>query len=227
MTRSLQWLHLRWKTPPIRSSRTAEGNSQLRGGGCCAAALLVSIIFAGCGSEPPKTSAGAEKKAAAELAIPQDVQDAANSLLGSDAQVLLYGDLSKTGTQQMLAANVVPNTPKSTVAGTVVTRAVIAESIDGKWMELFRADEYLKNQKGYLALTPLQAVTGWKLQYENSQENGMSLYFTAVKQGSSEKTLPIAVRWNPATKRYQSMDLSYQHFLTEAATLGSPRSMLR
>ena len=88
------------------------------------------------------------------------------ALLGSDAQVLLYGDLAKTGTKQMLAANVVPNTPKSTVAGTVVTRAVIAENENGKWTELFRADEYLKNQKGYLALTPLQAVTGWKLQYE-------------------------------------------------------------
>ena len=57
----------------------------------------------------------------------------------------------------MLAANVVPNTPKSTVAGTVVTRAVIAENENGKWTELVRADEYLKNQKGYLALTPLQA----------------------------------------------------------------------
>jgi hypothetical protein len=129
--------------------------------------------------------------------------------------------------QQMLAANVVPNTPKSTVAGTVVTRAVIAENVNGKWTELFRADEYLKNQKGYLGLTPLQAVTGWRLQYENSPEKGLSLYFTPIKQGSSEKTLPIAVKWNPATKRYQSMDLSYEHFLGEAPSLENPRSMLR
>ena len=47
----------------------------------------------------------------------------------------------------MLAANVVPNTPKSTVAGTVVTRAVVAENVNGKWTELVRADEYLKNQR--------------------------------------------------------------------------------
>jgi hypothetical protein len=44
---------------------------------------------------------------------------------------------------------------------------------------------------------------------------------------SGGKTLPIAVRWNPATKRYQSMDLNYEHFLTEAPSLESPRSMLR
>jgi hypothetical protein len=194
---------------------------------CCAPAILAAgLLFAGCGSEPPKSTAEAEKKPA-EPAIPQDIQDAATALLGSDTQVLLYGDLARTGQKQFLAANVVPNTPKSTVAGTVVTRAVVAETVDGKWSELFRADEYLKNSKGYLALTPLQAVTGWKLQYENSDDKGMALYFTPVKQGSSEKTLPIAVRWNPAVKRYQSMDLSYQHFLNEAPSMGSPRSALR
>ncbi|HKN25509.1 MAG TPA: hypothetical protein VJX72_11735 [Candidatus Acidoferrum sp.] len=192
----------------------------------CAAALGCSLILVGCSSEAPKPAAEAEKKPA-EPAVPEEFQDAAAALLGSDAQVLLYGDLAKTGTKQMLAANVVPNTPKSTVAGTVVTRAVIAENENGKWSELFRADEYLKNQKGYLAMTPLQAVTGWKLQYENSPEKGMSLYFTPVKQGSNEKTLPIAVKWNPATKRYQSMDLSYEHFLNESPSIGSPRSALR
>jgi len=192
---------------------------------CCATILMAGLIFVGCSSESPKSAAQAEKPA--EPVAPQEVQDAATALLGSDAQVLLFGDLAKTGTEQMLAANVVPNTPKSTVAGTVVTRAVIAENVDGKWSELFRADEYLKNQKGYLALTPLQAVTGWKLQYENSPATGMALYFTPVKQGSSEKTLPIAVRWNPANKRYQSMDLSYQHFLNESPSIGNARSMLR
>jgi hypothetical protein len=224
MTRSLISIALLWKNGPV--PRTVRLSRWSRS--CCSAAILAfGLIFVGCGSEAPKPAAKTETKPP-EPAFPQEVQDAAATLLGSDAQVLLYGDLAKTGVQQMLAANVVPNTPKSTVAGTVVTRAVIAENDHGKWSELFRADEYLKNQKGYLALTPLQAVTGWKLQYENSPEKGMSLYFTPVKQGSTEKTLPIAVRWNPATKRYQSMDLSYEHFLNESPSIGnSPRSSLR
>ncbi len=193
---------------------------------CCSATFLaVTLLFAGCSSAPPKPAAEASKQPA-EPAVPEDIQDAAHALLGSDAQVLLFGDLAKTGTEQFLAANVVPNTPKSTVAGTVVTRAVVAENVNGQWTELVRADEYLKNQKGYLALTPLQAVQGWKLQYENSPEQGMSLYFTPIKQGAAEKTLPIAVRWNPATKRYESMDMTYQHFLGESPSLGSPRSSL-
>jgi hypothetical protein len=226
MTRLQARLFQEWKSVPARREGRRKGICYQLGRWGLTVALAPGLIFTGCDSGTTKPSAEAAKKAA-EPVIPQEVQDAAATLLGSGTQVLLYGDLAKTGVQQMLAANVVPNTPKSTVAGTVVTRAVIAENVNGKWTELFRADEYLKNQKGYLGLTPLQAVTGWKLQYEDSPEKGLSLYFTPIKQGSSEKTLPIAVRWNPATKRYQSMDLSYEHFLVEAPSLANPRSMLR
>jgi hypothetical protein len=186
--------------------------------------LAVGVLLTGCGLEAPKP---AEQAKSAEPRVPDDVQAAADALLGTGTEVLLFGDLAPNGKQQLLAANVVPNTPKSTIAGTVVRRAVIAENDDGKWTELMRADEHLKNQKGYLGLTPLQPVDGWKLQYENSAIKGMTLYVTPIKSGSNEKTLPIAVKWNPVTKRYQSMDLNYQHFLTEAPTLESPRSMLR
>ena len=192
----------------------------------CLGVLVIAAALQGCSSDSSKPAGDAAQKPA-EPAIPEEIQDAAKALLGSETQVLLYGDLAKTGKQQVLVANVVPNTPKSVVAGTVVTRAVVAENDEGKWVELMRCDEYLKNSKGFLALTPLQAVTGWKLQYENSAEQGMSLYFTPVKAGTSGRTLPIAVRWNPATKRYQSMDYSYTNFLMEAASLENPRSTVR
>jgi len=190
--------------------------------------LVLVVAFTGCDSTPtkPTTAAQGEKKPA-EPAIPQEAQDAAKALLGGDTQVLQYGDLAKTGKTQFLAANVVPNTPKSVVAGTVVTRAVIAENDDGKWMELLRCDEHLKNPKGFLGLTPLQTVNGWRLQFEESPEKGMTFYFTPIEGQTNERTLPIAVRWNPKVSRYQSMDLSYQHFLGEVATLDNPRSRLR
>lgn len=223
MTRSLMTLFPLRNTIFHRPARHSAGSLRRW---CGPIAVAVTLAVAGCGSEPPKPSPEAEQKPAAP-AVPQDVQDAAAALLGSDAQVLLFGDLAKTGTEQLLAANVVPNTPKSTVAGTVVTRAVVAEKTDGNWSELLRADEYLKDQKGYLAMTPLQAVTGWKLQYEQNPQTGLSLYFTPVTQGAGGKTLPIAVRWNPDKKRYQSMDMSYQHFLNESPSLASPRSALR
>ena len=192
------------------------------------AAMTFAISGVGCGTEAPKLSSepAAQAKPAAP-AIPEDIQDAAQHLLGSDAQVLLFGDLAKNGKRQFLAANVVPKTPKNNVPGTVVTRAVVAQDDDGKWTELLRCDEHLKNQKGYLGLTPLDSINGWRLQYEQDPEKGLQLYFTPLKVNGDTHVLPVGVRWNPATKRYQSLDASYEHFLKESASLQNVRSTLR
>jgi hypothetical protein len=188
---------------------------------------FVALLGAGCGDEPaPKSSAEEPAKPAAP-AVPENIQDAAQSLLGKETQVLIFGDLAKTGKQQFLAANVVPKTPKNDIPGTIVTRAVLAEETDGKWSELLRCDEYLKNAKGYLALTPLAAVAGWKVQWDQDPVKGIQLYFTPIKGPADKHVLPIGIAWNPATKRYQSLDLTYEHFLMEKPSLDTARSVLR
>jgi len=194
--------------------------------------MLTATVFGGwgigCGTETPKqASEPAAQAKPAEPAIPDDIQDAAKHLLGSDAQVLLVGDLAKNGKRQFLAANVVPKTPKNNVPGTVVTRAIVAQDDDGKWTELLRVDEHLKNQKGYLGLTPLDSINGWRLQFEQNPEKGLQLYFTPLKVNGDTHVLPIGVRWNPATNRYQSLDASYEHFLKESNSLQNVRSTLR
>jgi hypothetical protein len=185
------------------------------------------LILAGCGDEPAQKPAEEAQAKPAEPAVPEDMQAAAQNLLGKETQVLVFGDLAKTGNQQFLAANVVPKTPKNELTGTIVTRAVIAEETDGKWSELFRCDEYLKNAKGFLALTPLAAVAGWRVQFEQDPVKGIQLYFTPVKGNADPHVLPIGVGWNPATKRYQSLDRTYEHFLMEKPSLDTARSVLR
>jgi hypothetical protein len=193
---------------------------------------LAAVAFGGwgvgCGTEAPKSTSepAAEAKPAAPT-IPDDIQDAAKHLLGSDAQVLLVGDLAKNGKRQFLAANVVPKTPQNNMPGTVITRAVVAQDDDGKWTELLRCDEHLKNQKGYLGLTPLDSINGWRLQYEQNADKGLQLYFTPLKVNGDTHVLPVGVRWNPATQRYQSLDASYEHFLKESTSLQNVRSTLR
>lgn len=191
-----------------------------------AAFLAAPAFLASCGETPQKPAEEATSKPA-EPAIPPDVQAGAEALLGSETQVLLFGDLAKNGKEQFLAANVVPKTPKDTIPGTVVTRAVIAEKEGDKWTELFRCDEHLKNAKGYLGLTPLEPVTGWRLQYEQDPQKGLALYLTPVRGLEDRHVLPIGVRWNPETKRYQSLDRSYEHFLLEAPSISDARSRLR
>ncbi|HEV1994792.1 MAG TPA: hypothetical protein VGR03_10705 [Candidatus Acidoferrum sp.] len=188
--------------------------------------LSLAIFLGGCGADAPKPAAQAETKPA-EPAVPEEIQLAAKSLLGSESQVLAFGDLAKNGKQEFLVANVVPKTPTNNLPGTIVTRVVVAENTEGKWAEVLRCDEHLKNQKGFLGLTPLVPVTGWRLQYEQNDEKGLQLYFTPLKGAIDSHVLPIGVRWNPATKRYQSLDRTYEHFLLESPSMHDARSTLR
>jgi hypothetical protein len=188
--------------------------------------LSQASFLTGCGADAPKPASQAETKPV-EPAVPEEIQSAAASLLGSESQVLAFGDLAKNGKQEFLAANVVPKTPTNNLPGTIVTRAVVVENSDGNWTEVLRCDEHLKNQKGYLGLTPLVSVTGWRLQYEQSNEKGLQLYFTPLKGTTDSHILPIGVRWNPATKRYQSLDRTYEHFLLESPSMQDARSVLR
>ena len=179
---------------------------------------------AGCGSSPTQSSNAQTAAKPAELAVPEDIQSAADAFLGKETTVLVFGDLAKTGKRQMLAANVVPKTPKNNLPGTIVTRAVLAEESDGSWHELVRCDEHLKNEKGYLGGSPLEPVAGWRIQFEKNDIEGFHLYLTPVRGMDDPHVLPLAVRWNDKVKRYQTLDRNYEHFLPEAASLGPARS---
>src|SRR5258706_493923 len=89
--------------------------------------LSLAIFLGGCGADAPKASPQAETKPA-EPAVPEEIQLAAKALLGSESQVLAFGDLAKNGKQEFLVANVVPKTPTNNLPGTIVTRVVVAEN---------------------------------------------------------------------------------------------------
>ena len=65
-----------------------------------ALSISVACFLAGCGQDaPPKPVAEAKPAAPA---VPDDVQGAADALLGKETTVLLFGDLAKDGKQQSL-----------------------------------------------------------------------------------------------------------------------------
>ena len=189
--------------------------------------LPLIMVACGCGDSPAPKPAEPVASKPADPTVPADIQAAADGSLGSETAVLAYGDLAKTGTQQILAANVVPKTPKENITGTIVSRAAILENQDGQWKQIFVCDEYLKNAKGYLGMTPLDPVSAWRIQNEQDVAQGLTVYFTPVKGMPEAHVLPIAVRWNPKVKRYQSLDRTYQQFLSESATLSNIRTRLK
>jgi hypothetical protein len=197
---------------------------------------LVGGLAASCGDTPKPAETKSEPAPApapapepAKPAVPEDIQAGAQALLGNETTVLAHGDLAKNGKQQFLAANVVPKTTKNNnIPGTIITRAVIAQNEGGQWKEIFRCDEHLKNAKGFLGGTPVSDVSGWRIAYEEDPAKGLSLYLTPLKGvDDPAHSLPIGVRWNPETKRYQSLDRTYEHFLLEQPTMGgTPKSVL-
>ena len=197
----------------------------------CLPVLLLAMPFlllSGCENKPdPKPTEPAAATKPAEPAIPPEIQAAAEGSLGSETTVLAFGDLAKTGTQQMLIANVLPKTPKENITGTIVSRAAIVEKQGDNWMQIFLCDEHLKNSKGYLGMTPIEGVTAWRIQHEQDPVRGLVVYFTPVKGISDAHVLPIAVQWNPKTRRYQSLDRSYQQFLLESPALSNVRTRLQ
>ena len=211
-----------WNGSEISRNRVALRHTIRRN---AALGVLAVCFLAGC-SDAPAEKPVAEAKPAAP-AVPEDIQSAADSLLGKETTVVLFGELAKNSKQEFLAANIVPKSSKNNLPGTIVTRAVLAENDNGQWMEILRCDEHLKNAKGFLPGTPIGGVTGWRLAFEQDPEKGLALYFTPLKGAVDTHTLPIGVRWNPSTKRYQSLDRSYEHFLNEAPSLSTARSNLR
>jgi hypothetical protein len=196
-----------------------------------------------CGSSWPKpaTGAGAGEKASqnnaatgsatpaapATPAVPDEIQKAAETALGSDTEVLLYGDLAKNGSRQILAVNRMKATPQVAMPGTVITRGVVLENIGGTWKEILRCDEHLENPKGFLGNIPLAPVNGWRLQYEQDNDKGLLLYFTPAANPKGARMLPVEVRWNAKAKRYQSMDRNFENFLYELPALETPESQVR
>ncbi len=159
--------------------------------------------------------------------MPDDVQKAAEKSLGAETDVLMVGDLAKTGAEQALAVNKAKALPPGVARGNVITRAVILEKDGNNWKEILRCDEHLENPKGFLGGAPLAPVNGWRMQAEQDPDKGLLLYFTPLEAPKGGYAVPVGVRWNSKVKRYQSMDRAFTNFLGELPALETPESQVR
>jgi hypothetical protein len=197
---------------------------------CARVSIAVSCgltMLVACGGQPSPQKKPAEAIKPAAPQIPPGILTVAREVLGSEAEVLAFGDLARSGNQQVLAIHRLAKTPDNTVPGILLLRAVVIENDTTKWKEVLRCDEHLKNPSGYLGATPIAPVTGWRLQYEQHPQRGLQLYFTPLAMPGAAHVPTIGVRWNPEQKRYQSLDRNFEHFLGEAPSLERINSRLR
>jgi hypothetical protein len=200
---------------------------------------LTALLLAGCHSAR-QTEPVRENENPDAIGMADEVKLASEAALGKKAEILAHGDLARTGLEQLLVVNRFAqaahggNGPENSPA-IFITRAVILEKNNGKWAEILRCDEYLKNPNGYLGGSSAVRVTGWRLEFKTDAKQGLELKFTpadseAGKEGAGMVGLAnqtFVVRWNARAKRYQSLDASHEGYLTEAPALETPQSILR
>jgi hypothetical protein len=206
-----------------------------------AAGLLVgatTFFLLGCQSAQQTTPAEAAPPPAAP-AVVSETQQVAEAVLGKQAEIIAHGDLARNGLEQLLVVNrfgkaeSVEGRPGSSSA-IYVTRAVIVEKNNGKWAEVLRCDEHLKNPGGYLGGFPAAPITGWRLEIKPDTDQGLELQFRPAGAGGElpseavgNVSRTIVVRWNTKTKRYQSFDQSHKGYLGDVPTLETPQSILK
>jgi hypothetical protein len=161
---------------------------------------------------------------------------AARGTYGAGAEVLGYGTFFNAGgTQALVVTRLAPGAlPAATPAAASPSAAssqnsetaadVFHVSIivrDGeKWHEAFRADEHLKNERGYLAGTPSTPVPAWHMVYEKTADDGFRLTFTPLSAAPGTKQTPVHVAWNSKRREYDSLDAAGSHALEPRTTPG-------
>ena len=180
---------------------------------------VLCMVFAAASCDDnghPNTQQAAQP---ARPASPSEVDTVAQKLLGSETDVIAYGDLAKNGKEEAFIVNKVKIRPESMPPGLLVTRAAIVEKDGKSWNEVLLVDEHLKNPKGFLGGQPVSPVDGWRVQQEQDPKDGLELYFTPLHKPAGGYTETYEIRWNPEAKRYQTMDRSFEHFLGELESL--------
>jgi hypothetical protein len=197
----------------------------------CAAVLLAAALAAAC--EPATDSGRTGSPQQAAPAVPQEAQGAARGALGTDGEALAYGDFGDTGGQQVVAvqrlAGPAPSPGNAASSGSSQTSETIVDVIrvsilvrEGqKWKEAFRADEHLKNRRGYLAGAPAEPVPAWRMRCEKTADSGFRLEFTPLNPAPGTKLVTVRVAWNPKRKEYDSLDATGKRFLEPQATPGN------
>jgi hypothetical protein len=181
--------------------------------------ICVSVGIIGCDNPPKNPAADSSAQKPKASAVPDDILAAATGALGSETEVLAWGDLALTGRRQILAINRLNKPDLATGAASVFTRLAILENDDKQWKEILLCDEHLKNSNGFLGGTPTAAISQWHLQFEKDPKRGLLLFLKPFNQGPTVRDQTIEVRWNPEAKRYQAMDATFEIFIGENPAL--------
>jgi hypothetical protein len=202
---------------------------------------VLAVCLTGC-QTARQPAVAVEKPAAEGEKAPDEAQAIADASLGKETEILARGDLALNGREQLLIANrysagAQMGKGDEKASPVFVTRAAVLEKNDGKWSEILRCDEYLKNPSGYLGGSSAVRTNGWRLEYRQDAREGLEMKFTPAEkllaanangdESSTQIKARFDVRWNRNAKRYESYDQSHDRYLSEVPALEIRESILK
>lgn len=183
---------------------------------------MCAVLFAlGCRSNQSGGEEAAQTAAPPSPTVPAEYVAGAKIYLGPSAEVLAFGDLALNGGDQILVADPMPGAQANSSPGILIVRAVVLEKQGDTWKEIFRCDERLTNEKGFLTGTPTSPVSGWRMEYRQDYANGLELKFTEAASDPNHSATYL-VRWNQKVERYQSLDKTGDRFFGELPATDEP-----
>jgi hypothetical protein len=201
--------------------------------------IAMPVFLLGC-KPVQQTKPAVEAADNSGTAVAPEIEQVAEAALGKQAEIAVHGDLARNGLEQLLVLNRSEKAAGSDArpgaqSGILITRAAILEKNNGKWNEVLRCDEHLKNPNGYIGGSPAARVAGWRLEFKQDAKQGLELRFTPAEAAAGGKpsdsgesvSQTIVVQWNARAKRYQALNRSHEGYLGEAPTLETPQSILR
>src|SRR5437879_13111790 len=103
----------------------------------CRFLFVAGLVLSGCGQQEPAQKP--EPQAEAKPATPpvrDNIQEAAKAFLGTETEVLVFGELAKNGKQESLAVNRPPKPLTGMSAGSLTTREGLGAHDGGTWNEV-------------------------------------------------------------------------------------------
>jgi hypothetical protein len=139
----------------------------------------------------------------------QECKNAAQRVLGTEAEVLECGQLSLSGELEVLAAIRLKGF-KDTELGIPVSKFIVLRKDKPEWvMELIADQKPVRNNAGYVGVTDIDDTddySRYRLSVEGEEVNAkepLCLLLRYIDPDGKTEAWPLEICWNPAVKRFQ------------------------
>jgi hypothetical protein len=175
-------------------------------------ALLIASNFLACSRQTSSKNEGAKTMAEAPSA---ECLEAAQRLLGSDAQVARCGDRIGGSDVESIAFTRLKQFSEDP-NGIPISRLVILQKVDSQWKTALDVARQIQNPAGYVGIDYIddsQQYPGYRANFLDRRSDGQPafvLQLSYLRTDGKSEGVPIEISWNSAAGRFQEFSANQE-----------------